>query len=93
METFLSPSLEPICLNQKGLRRGNFMDDTDLTDFFLSAIVCPWLDFGLSPRCPQVCGVIEARLSHFLPRWLRTGWPSAISRGWELNPGHGQDRQ
>jgi len=22
--------------------------------FFLSAIVCPWLNFGLPPRCPQV---------------------------------------
>ena len=22
--------------------------------YFLSAIVCPWLDFGLPPRCPQV---------------------------------------
>ena len=43
------------------------------------------------------CGVIEGRLSHFLRRWLRTGWQSVISqgkslgilrRGWELNPGH-----
>ena len=50
----------------------------------------------------RMCGVIEGRLSHFLPRWLRTGWRSAISqgksleilrRGWELNPGHGEDRQ
>jgi len=49
---------------------------------FLSANVCPWLNFGLPPRCPQiVCGVFEGRLSHFLPRWLRTGWQSAISQG------------
>jgi len=26
----------------------------DKSLFFLSAIVCSWLDFGLSPRCPQV---------------------------------------
>ena len=29
----------------------------------------------------RLCGVIEGRLSHFLPRWLRTGWQSAISQG------------
>ena len=29
----------------------------------------------------RMCGVIEGRLSHFLPRWLRTGWRSAISQG------------
>jgi len=32
----------------------------------------------------RLCGVIEGRLSHFLPRWLRTGWQSAISQG--FNP-------
>jgi len=50
--------------------------------FFLSAIVCPWLNFGLPPRCLQFvwCQRVwcEGRLSHFLPRWLRTGWQSAI---------------
>jgi len=29
----------------------------------------------------RLCGVIEGRLSHFLPPWLRTGWQSAISQG------------
>jgi len=29
----------------------------------------------------RLCGAIEGRLSHFLPRWLRTGWQSAISQG------------
>jgi len=37
----------------------------------------------------RLCGVIEGRLSHFLPRWLRTGWQSAISQGkipWNTPP-------
>ena len=38
----------------------------------------------------KLCGVIiEGRLSHFLPRWLRTGWQSAISQGkifWNTPP-------
>jgi len=29
----------------------------------------------------RLCGVIEGRLSHFLPRWLKTGWQSVISQG------------
>jgi len=29
----------------------------------------------------RLCGVIEGRLSHFLPRWLRTAWQSVISQG------------
>jgi len=29
----------------------------------------------------RLCAVIEGRLSHFLPRWLRTGWQSVISQG------------
>jgi len=50
----------------------------------------------------RLCGVIEERLGHFLPRWLRMGRQSAISEGkslkilrcdWELNPGYGEDRQ
>jgi len=49
-----------------------------------------------------LCGTIEGRLSHFLPRWLRMGWQSVINQkksleilrhGWELNPGLGEDRQ
>ena len=48
------------------------------------------------------CGAVEGRLSHFLPRWLRTGWQGVINReksleilrhSWELNLGHGEDRQ
>jgi len=27
----------------------------------------------------RLCGVFEGWLSHFLPRWLRTGWQSVIS--------------
>jgi len=30
----------------------------------------------------RLCGVIEGRLSHFLPRGLRTGWQRVISQGW-----------
>jgi len=29
----------------------------------------------------RLCGVIVERLSHFLPRWLSTGWQSVISQG------------
>jgi len=35
------------------------------------------------------CGVVEGRLSHFLPHWLRMGWQSAISQGkipWNTPP-------
>ena len=35
----------------------------------------------------RLCGVIEGRLSHFLPRWLRTDWQSA---GIEPGPRRGQ---
>ena len=46
----------------------------------------------------RLCGVIEERLSHFLPLWLRTGWRvwsarEILRRGCELNPGHREDRQ
>ena len=37
----------------------------------------------------RLCGIFEGRLSHFLPRWLRTGWKSAISQGkipWNTAP-------
>jgi len=42
----------------------------------------------------RLCGVIEGRLSHFLPRWLRTGWQSAISQGkipWNTPPWLGNE--
>jgi len=29
----------------------------------------------------QLSGAIEGRLSHVLPRWLKTGWRSVISQG------------
>jgi len=50
----------------------------------------------------RLCGIIEGRLSHFLPRWLRRIWRSVISQaksleifchGRELNPCHREDRQ
>ena len=37
----------------------------------------------------RLCGFVEGRLSHFLPRWLRTGWQSVISQGkipWNTPP-------
>jgi len=37
----------------------------------------------------RLCGANERRLSHFLPRWLRTGWQSVISQGkisWNTPP-------
>jgi len=49
----------------------------------------------------RLCGVIEGRLSHFPPCWLRMGWQSVTSQetleilrhSWKLNPSHGEDRQ
>ena len=70
---------------------------------FLSAIVCPWLDFGLPPRCThRLCGDFEERLSHFCHagsgRVGRVWSPrnkslEILCRDWELNPGHREDRQ
>ena len=37
----------------------------------------------------RLCGAIEARLSHFLSRWLRTDWQRVISQGkipWNTPP-------
>jgi len=37
----------------------------------------------------KLCGAIEGRLSHFPPRWLRTGWHSVIRQGkipWNTPP-------
>jgi len=67
---------------------------------FLSAIVCPWLDFGLPPQCPQVVWCHWGRLSHFLSRWLRADWQRSarekfleiFCHSWELNPAHREDR-
>ena len=47
---------------------------------FLSPIVRGWTSAFLL-AVHGLCGVIEGRLSHFLPRWLRTGWQSVISQG------------
>ena len=33
--------------------------------FFLSAIVCPWLNFGLPPRCPQVVWCLWGEIEPF----------------------------
>ena len=66
--------------------------------YLLSAIIYPWLDFQPSSSLSTGCGFVEGRLSHFLPRWLRTGWQSVISqgkirRGWESNLGHSDEKQ
>jgi len=47
---------------------------------YLSAMVCPWWTSAFLLAVHRLCGVIEGRLSHFLPRWLRTGWQSVISQ-------------
>jgi len=42
----------------------------------------------------RLCGVIEGRLSHFLPRYFRTGWQSVISQGkipWNTPPWPGSE--
>jgi len=64
--------------------------------FFQPSSVHGWtLAFLLAVH--RLCGAIEGRLSHFLPRWLRTGWQSVrveiLRRGWEFNPGHRKGRQ
>ena len=33
--------------------------------FFLSAIICPWLNFGLPPRCPQVVWCLWGEIEPF----------------------------
>ena len=38
----------------------------------------------------MLCGAIERRLSHFLPRWLRTGRQSAVGPGIEPGSQRGQ---
>ena len=48
--------------------------DASFSSHCLSMVWCTVSSFGL-------CGAIERRLSHFLPRWLRTGWQSVISHG------------
>ena len=66
---------------------------------FLSAIVCPWLDFGFPPRCPRVvwchwaifCHAGSGRVGRV--RSAREKSLEILCRGWELNPGHGEDRQ
>ena len=46
---------------------------------FHSAIVCPWLNFRFL-NVHRSCSAIEGRMSHFLRRWLRTGWQSVINQ-------------
>jgi len=57
--------------------------------FFLSATVCPWLDFGLPPRCPQV--VVSGRVGRVQSAKKKS--LELLHRDWELNLGHGEDRQ
>ena len=70
--------------------------------FFLSAIVCPWLNFGLPPRCPQAVWCLWEKIEPFSATLAQDGLAECdqpaksleiLRRGWELNPGHGEDRQ
>jgi len=38
--------------------------------FFSIAIVCPWLDFGLPPRCPLVVWCHGGEIGPFSATWL-----------------------
>jgi len=70
--------------------------------FFLSAIVGPWLNFGPPPRCPQVVRCLWGEIEPFSATLAQDGLAECdqpgksleiLHRGWELNPGHGEDRQ
>jgi len=46
-----------------------------------------WESFGLPPWCPKrLCGIIEGRLSHFLPCWFMTGCPKCREKSLEILP-------
>ena len=47
--------------------------------FYQSSSICGWTSAFLL-TVHKLCGVTEGRLSHFLPRWLSTGWQSVISQ-------------
>jgi len=73
-----------------------------LFNFVISAMSVHSWSSAFLLNVHMLCGDIEGRLSHFLPRWLRTGWQNVMSQGeipWytpqtlQLNLGHGEDRQ
>jgi len=81
----------------------------------ISAIIYPWLDLSLPPRCPQVvwchramvpstgcvvsmredwaifCHAGSGRVGGVWSVWEKS--LEMLRHGWELNPGHGEDRQ
>jgi len=61
----------------------NHSADTAPSFFYQPLSVRGWTSAFLL-AVHRLCGVIEGRLSHFMPRWLRTGWQSAISQGKSL---------
>jgi len=100
----LSSTSDEIQLCEK-TRRSNFYWTTHMLCIKVFFILQPSSIHGRTSAfllaVQGLCGVIEGRLSHFLPRWLRTGWQSVIARGnsleilrrgWESNPGHREDR-
>jgi len=89
---FLSKPLVKIKLHERMksfLNHGHCNDPTSQAyDFYQPLSVHGWTSAFLL-AVHSLCGVIEGRLSHFLPRWLRTGWQSAISQGkipWNAPP-------
>ena len=61
----------------------------------------PWLDFGLSPRCPQVAW-FHWEIESFSATLAQDGLVECdqpeksreiLRHGWELNPDHGEDRR
>jgi len=70
-------SLSP---SRRGFKKNSIGQIDNFTLFYQPLAVRGWTTaFLLDVR--RLCGVIEGRLSHFLPRWLRTGQQSAISQG------------
>jgi len=53
-----------------------FLFETDLS-FFQPCSVHGWTSAFL-PDVRRLCGAIEGRLGHFLPRWIRAGWQAVI---------------
>ena len=75
------------------------MSNSNCIIFFLPAILYPWLDIGLFPRCPQVVWCHWAIFCHAGPGRVgrvcsvREKYLEILHRGNELNPGHREDRQ
>jgi len=54
--------------------------------FFLSTIVCPWLNFGLPPRCPQVVWCLWGEIGPFSAMLAENGLVEPGKIPWNIPP-------